>query len=99
MKTDRRGFLTGMISAGAAPLLFSGCARGFLACRKINIGVIGYGRIAHTLDVPGVQQLTERCVVPAVADYDTTRAECGMTVIEERYAKQGIVQVAKTKRH
>ena len=99
MKTDRRGFLTGMISAGAAPLLFSGCASGFLACRKVNVGVIGYGRIAHTMDVPGVQQFTERCVVTAVADYDTTRAEYGKKVIEERYAKQGIVQVVKTYQH
>ena len=96
MKTDRRGFLTGMISAGAAPLLFSGCARGFLACRKVNVGVIGYGRIAHTMDVPGAQQFTERCVVTAVCDYDSVRAAYGKRVIEERDAKQGIVQHVKT---
>ena len=96
MKTNRRGFLTGMISAGAAPWLFSGCARGFLACRKVNVGVIGYGRIAHTMDVPGAQQFTERCVVTAVCDYDSVRAAYGKRVIEERYAKQGIVQHVKT---
>ena len=96
MKTDRRGFLTGMISAGAAPLLFSGCARGFLASRKVNVGVIGYGRIAHTMDVPGAQQFTERCVVTAVCDYDSVRAAYGKRVIEERYAKQGIVHHVKT---
>ena len=93
---DRRQFLFGALAGGAAPLLFGGCAGKFLANRKINIGVIGYGRIAHTMDVPGVQQFTGRCVVTAVCDYDATRAEYGKKVIEERYAKKGIVQVVKT---
>ena len=79
------------LAAGSFPLL-NGCATGFFASRKINIGVIGYGRIAHTMDVPGVQQFTDRCVVTAVADYDLVRARYGKKVIEERYAKQGIVQ-------
>ena len=93
---DRRQFLCGALASGAAPLLFGGCAGKFLANRKINIGVIGYGRIAHTMDVPGVQQFTDRCVVTAVCDYDATRAEYGKKVVEERYAKKGIVQVVKT---
>ena len=32
-----------MVAAGSAPVLFNGCATGFLACRKINIGVVGFG--------------------------------------------------------
>ena len=95
MKTNRREFLTGMVAAGSAPFVFSGCAKSFLANRKINIGVIGYGRIAHTMDVPGVQQFTDRCVVTAVCDYDAVRAAYGKKVIEERYAKKGVVQVVK----
>ena len=100
MKIDlsRRTFLLSALAAGSFPML-NGCATGFFASRKINIGVIGYGRIAHTMDVPGVQQFTDRCVVTAVADYDTTRAEYGKKVIEERYAKQGIVQVVKAYQH
>ena len=82
------------LAAGSLPLV-NGCATGFLANRKINIGVIGYGRIAHTMDVPGVQQFTARCVVTAVADYDLVRAQYGKKVIEERYAKQGIAQQVK----
>ena len=100
MQMNRRSFLASAVAAGSFPLLFNGCVgTAFAANRKINIGVIGYGRIAHTMDVPGVQQFTERCVVTAVADYDTTRAEYGKKVIEERYAKQGIVQVVKTYQH
>ena len=100
MKIDlsRRTFLLSALAAGSFPML-NGCATGFFASRKINIGVIGYGRIAHTMDVPGVQQFTDRCVVTAVADYDKLRAEYGKKVIEERYAKQGIVQVVKTYQH
>ena len=79
------------LAAGAFPLI-SGCATKVVANRKINIGVIGYGRIAHTMDVPGVQQFTDRCVVTAVADYDRVRAEYGSRVVERRYAEKGIVQ-------
>ncbi len=93
---QRRDFLKSMVATGVAPLLFGGCAKAFLANRKINIGVIGYGRIAHTMDVPGVQQFTARCVVTAVADLDAKRAAYGKKVIEERYAKKGITQVVRT---
>ena len=93
---NRRDFIKFTAAAGTAPLLFNGCATGFLACRKINVGVIGYGRIAHTMDVPGVQQFTDRCVVTAVAALDMKRAAYGKKVIEERYAKQGIRQTVRT---
>ena len=93
---QRRTFIKSLAAAGAAPFLFGGCASQFLANRKINVGVIGYGRIAHTMDVPGVQQFTDRCVVTAVADLDSKRAAYGKKVIEERYAKKGITQVVRT---
>ena len=96
MNTSRRNFLTGALAAGAAPMLMNGCASGFLACRKINVGVIGYGRIAHTMDVPGVMRYPDRCIVKAVCDYDSKRAAYGKKVIEERYAKGGIAQEVRT---
>ena len=92
---SRRSFVKSMVAAGSAPILFNGCATGFLACRKINVGVIGYGRIAHTMDVPGVQQFTDRCVVTAVCDYDAVRAAYGKRTIEERYAAKGVAQAVK----
>lgn len=93
---NRREFITFTAAAGAAPFLFTGSAAGFAANRRINVGVIGYGRIAHTMDVPGVQQFTDRCVVTAVAELDMARAAFGKKVIEERYAKKGIRQVVRT---
>ena len=92
---QRREFIKSMAAAGAAPLLFNGCVGGFAANRKINVGVIGYGRIAHSMDVPGVQQFTDRCVITAVADLDTRRAAFGKAQIEERYAKKGVVQTVR----
>ncbi len=96
VEIGRRGFLAGMVAAGVSPLVLPGYAKGFLANRKINIGVIGYGRIAHTMDVPGVQQFADRCVVTAVADLDAVRAAYGKKVIEERYARKGVAQLVKT---
>ena len=96
MKTNRRGFLKGMVAAGSAPLLFNGCATGFLACRRINIGVVGYGRIAHQMDVAGCLLYPERCRVVAVCDLDSKRAAYGKQVIEESYAKRGIRETVRT---
>ena len=81
---NRRQFISSVVASGAAPMLFNGCVGGFLANRKINVAVVGYGRIAHTMDVPGVQQFTDRCVVTAVCEYDAERAAYGKKVIEER---------------
>lgn len=88
-KLSRRDFFKTSLAAGAFPLLFNGCASMFAANRRINIGVIGYGRIAHGMDVPGVMRFPERCTVTAVADYDRLRAEFGRKMIEEGYAKMG----------
>ena len=93
---NRRQFLSTIVASGAAPMLFNGCVGGFFANKKINVAVVGYGRIAHTMDVPGVQQFTDRCVVTAVCEYDAERAAYGKKVIEERYAKKGIIQEVKT---
>ena len=93
---NRRQFISSVVASGAAPMLFNGCVGGFLANKKINVAVVGYGRIAHTMDVPGVQQFTDRCVVTAVCEYDAERAAYGKKVIEERYAKKGIIQEVKT---
>ena len=96
MNTDRRGFLTGMLAAGSAPLLFNGCATGFAACKRINIAAIGYGRIAHQMDVAGCLLYPDRCRVTAVCELDSNRAMYGKMVIEGSYAQRGIIQPVKT---
>ena len=97
MNMNRRQFLKSS-SAFAAPLILApGCATKFCANRKVNIGVIGYGRIAHTMDVPLCQQYVDLCEFVAVADLDSKRREYGKQVIEDRYAKKyGVKAAVKT---
>ena len=76
-QVSRRSFLGSMIAAGSAPMLFNGCATGFLACKKINVGVIGCGRIAITMDIPLTIKHTDRCRFVAVSDLDRKRLENG----------------------
>ena len=49
---NRRNFLGGVIAAGATPVLFNGCACGFRANRKINVAIIGCGRISNSFEIP-----------------------------------------------
>ena len=87
MNMNRRGFIGGILAAGSAPLLFNGCATGFLACRKINVGVVGFGRIAHSMDVPLTIKYTDRCRFTAVCDLDAKRRAYGAKFIRDWYAK------------
>lgn len=84
---NRKEFLKGIIASGTAPFLFNGCATGFLANRKVNVGVVGFGRIAHQMDVPGVIKCTDLCRVVAVCDLDRKRREYGAKCIKEEYLK------------
>ncbi len=78
--------MTSMLAAGSAPVLFNGCATGFLACKKINIGVVGFGRIAHSMDVPLTIKYTDRCRFTAVCDLDAKRRAYGAKFIRDWYA-------------
>ena len=84
---SRRSFVKSMLAAGSAPMLFNGCATGFLACRKINIGVVGFGRIAHSMDVPATIKFTDRCRFTAVCDLDAKRRAYGAKFIRDWYAE------------
>ena len=54
MKTNRRGFIGSMLAAGSAPLLFGGCAGLFKGNSRINVAVIGCGRISNEFEIPCV---------------------------------------------
>jgi predicted dehydrogenase len=93
---NRRRFLQ-TSAAFAAPLILApGCATLFRRNSMVNIAVIGYGRIAHTMDVPRTIRFTELCRFTAVCDIDSARLDFGRKTIEEYYAKRGISQTVKT---
>ncbi len=95
MNMDRRSFVKSA-AAGLVPFIFGGSLKAYAANSRINIGVIGYGRIAHTMDVPGIQWKYGLCRIVAVSDIDSQRLAFGKKTIEERYLKKKINQVVKT---
>ncbi len=100
MNLKRREFL-GATAAFAAPFIISGCAsnsgasiaRKFAANERVNIGVIGIGRIACTMDMTGVFPLKNLCRITAVCDLDSKRLLHGVKFVKENYAKRGIQNV------
>ena len=82
---NRRNFLGGVIAAGTAPVLFSGCATGFCANRKINVAIIGCGRISNTFEIPGVLKRPDIARIVAVCDLDSKRAAFSKANIEKAY--------------
>lgn len=84
---QRRSFLKSIVAAATGPMLFNGCSTGFFACRKINIGVIGFGRIATTMDVPYAIKHLDKCRFVAVAEVDAKRREYGKEFIQNQYRK------------
>ena len=95
MKMNRREFIGTGIAAGV-PFFFTGLKHNtFRANSMINIGVIGYGRIAHTMDVGNSLKHTGLCRFVAVSDLDSKRRDYGKKTIEQMYAKMNISQTIK----
>ena len=82
---NRRGFLGGMLAAGSAPLIFGGCAQRFSANNKINVGVIGCGRIATSFEIPGVLRRKDIARIVAVCDLDDIRTANAQSMVEKAY--------------
>ena len=89
---SRRSFLKATGFAGVAtaiPSIIPASVLGQAAPSKlIQIGVIGLGRIATTMDMPGVMKYPDKCRIVAVCDLDSKRLANGKTFVEERYNKR-----------
>ena len=83
---NRRAFLAGT-GAFAAPLLMSGCCSAFKANEKINVGVVGIGRISTTMDIPYTLKHTDLCRFTAVCDLDAKRLNHGVKFVKDQYRK------------
>lgn len=84
----RRAFLKRSASIMALPTVVSSVAVGQNSANgKINIGQIGFGRIARTHDLPEIIK-HDMCRVVAVADFDTRRGQAGKTWVERYYQKK-----------
>jgi predicted dehydrogenase len=91
--TGRRSFLkkaasgtAGIIAASMFPTIVPASVFGKNApSNKINIGQIGFGRIASSHDLPEILK-NEVAHVMAIADVDRNRLEMGKKWIEKKYA-------------
>ena len=84
----RRAFLKRSASIMALPTVVSSVAVGQnLPNSKINIGEIGFGRIAQTHDLPQTIK-QDLCRVVAIADFDNRRAEEGKSWVERYYRQK-----------
>ncbi|MBM3858844.1 MAG: Gfo/Idh/MocA family oxidoreductase [Verrucomicrobia bacterium] len=100
MNQSRREFFkTSMIGAAGAfvfPTIIPARVLGADApSKKVNILQIGCGRIARSMDMPGILKQDAARMV-AVCDVDSIRAADAKKVVEEFYAKKGITLDVKT---
>lgn len=89
-KVSRRTFL-GTGAAFAAPFIFGGCAGGarkYAANERINVGVIGIGRISTTMDMPYVMKHKDLCRITAVCDVDSNRIAHGVDFLRTNYREK-----------
>lgn len=87
--TSRRDFMKVALAAGAFPTLISARAlHGQTAPSNIiNVAQIGCGRIARTMDIPGIMKHPGLARIVAVCDLDTVRLKDAKELVEQGYAK------------
>ena len=85
MTTNRRGFIGGILAAGSAPLLFGGCAGLFKGNSRVNVAVIGCGRISAEFEIPCVLKRKDIARIVAVCDLDSRRCDFAAEKIERAY--------------
>lgn len=77
----------GTISAGAPMLLpFSIRGAGALS-RRIGVGIVGCGRIARTLNIPGILAHHTEARIVAVSDVDRRRMEAAKVAVVAEYVR------------
>lgn len=90
----RREFIKSGIMAAGAPLLFNGCCS-FCSNSKINVAIIGCGRISTEFEVPGVLNRPDIARIVAVCDLDMKRARLTADCVEQKYADGTKVRIYK----
>ena len=71
---NRRSFLKGVLAAGAAPAIVPASVLGATApSNKVQIAIIGCGRIGTTMDISGMAQNEDIAMLTTVCDVDAAR--------------------------
>lgn len=84
----RRGFLKLTGAALGFPAIVPSQVRGAEApSKRLQLAVIGCGRIAQSMDIPGVLKHHSLARIVAVADFDSRRAGWAKEQVEKAYAR------------
>src|SRR6476661_5433646 len=94
IRLSRREFVKTSFAAAAGSLAFptiipSSVLGADAPSKKIQIGQIGCGRIAHEMDMPGILKHDVARVI-AVCDLDSKRLDHAKKFVEGNYAKKGL---------
>ncbi len=85
MKLNRRSLLKGIFAAGAVPVIVPASVFGSTApSNKVQIAIIGCGRIGTTMDVCGMAQNEDIAMLTTVCDCDAVRL-ANMKAVAERF--------------
>ena len=88
-KISRRGFLGGVIAAGAAPAIVPASVFGDTApSNKLQIALIGCGRIGTSMDIGGLAANQDLAMLTTVCDCDSVRLANMKNVAEQRYQRK-----------
>ena len=91
---ERREFLKAGMMAAGVPFMFGGC-RSFCGNSKINVAIIGCGRISTEFEVPCVLARKDIARIVAVCDLDMKRAKLTAERIEREYADGTKIRIYK----
>ena len=90
----RREFIKAGMMAAGVPIIFGGC-RSFRSNSKINVAIIGCGRISTEFEVPGVLARSDIARIVAVCDLDMKRAKLTADRVEKAYADGTKIRIYK----
>ena len=85
---SRRGFIAGALAAGAFPTIVPSTVFGeTVPSNKLQIALIGCGRIGTTMDIGGVVANQDLAMLTTVCDCDSVRLANMKKVAERRYGR------------
>lgn len=86
---SRRGFIQGVIAAGSAPMIVPPTVFGAEApSNKLQIGVIGLGRIAQGMDINGIAKNQDLAMITTLCDCDTVRMAAAKGIAEQYFGRK-----------
>ena len=89
MKTTRKDFLRCALAAGAFPTIVPSTVLGADApSNKVQIAIIGCGRIGTSMDIGGVVANQDLAMLTTVCDVDSVRLANMKSVAERRYGRK-----------